>query len=66
VLEFVPRLKEAEPEPDEPRLRSLPPDQRRQRIAELLAWAASIKVPADFRPPDVIDAEPADNGDERE
>jgi hypothetical protein len=47
-------------------LRSLPPDQQRKRIAELLALAASIKVPADFRPADVIDAEPADNDDEGE
>jgi hypothetical protein len=51
---------------EEPRLSALPPEQRRKRIAELLAWAASIKVPADFRPPDVIDTEPADNDDERE
>ena len=47
-------------------LRSLPPEQQRKRIAELLARAAAIQVPADFRPPDVIDAEPADNDEEEE
>ena len=46
-------------------LLSLPPGQQRQRIREILAMAAAIQVPPDFRPAEVIEAAPGDNDDEK-
>jgi hypothetical protein len=58
LLEFLPRRKEYDPKDDEkPPLSSLPPEQRRQRVSELLAWAASIKVPPDFKAAEIIEAQ---------
>ena len=47
-------------------LRSLPPDQQRQRVREILARAAAVQVPPDFRPTEVIEAAPGDNDDQLE
>jgi hypothetical protein len=58
--------KAREPKDDaESPLRSLPPEQQRQRIRELLAMAAAIQVTPDFRPAEVIEAAPGDNDDEK-
>ena len=58
--------KAREPKDDtESPLRNLPPEQQRQRIREILAMAAAVQVPPDFRPAEVIEAAPGDNDDEK-
>ena len=54
-------------QPDaQPALRDLPLEQQRQRVREILARAAAVVVPPDFRPTEVIEAAPGDNDDQLE
>ena len=55
--------KAGEPKDDTSPLRSLPPDQQRQRIREILARAAAVQVPPDCCP---TEAAPGDNDDQLE